>query len=229
LASRPILTDCHFQDISILVQPSSVNKPAVLKLKDRGFPIVVGDLTGSEQDLVPLLSGIDIVVSAIGPNAQLAQIPLVNAAKVAGVKRFLPCGFTTVCPPGIMMLRDDKEVVYNHIFRQHLPYTIVDVGYWHQISFPRLPSGKSDYVAILPKNDVYGGGTAPNLLTDERDIGPFVARIIKDPRTLNKKVFTYSDELSANQIFDLMETISGEKIPREYVSFPWTTEHSFSS
>ncbi|KAJ7819091.1 hypothetical protein B0H14DRAFT_2837632 [Mycena olivaceomarginata] len=57
------------------------------------------------------------------------------------------------------------------------------------------------------------------LLTDIRDIGPFVARIIKDPRTLNKFVFTYSDFLSKNEIFALMEEMSGEKIEqRKYVS-----------
>jgi hypothetical protein len=71
---------------------------------------------------------------------------------------------------------------------------------------------------MKPKVEIHAGGTAPTLLTDLRDIGPFVARIIKDPRTLNKFVFTYSDVLSENEIFALMEEMSGEKIEqRKYV------------
>lgn len=43
-------------------------------------------------------------------------------------------------------------------------------------------------------------------------MGRFVARIIKDERTLNKKVFTYSDLLSQNEIISIMEKASGEKV-----------------
>ena len=75
---------------------------------------------------------------------------------------------------------------------------------------------------IKPSVTITGDGTAPNLLTDLRDVGRFVARIIKDDRTLNKFVFTYSDALSQNEIFAMIEEMSGEKIEREYVStFPY--------
>lgn len=117
-----------------------------------------------------------------------------------------------------MELRDQKEVVHDHIFRRHLPYTIIDVGYWHQISFPRLPSGKADYAMLMPNTQIYGDGHAPNLLTDKRDIGRFVARIVKDNRTLNKRIFTWSDELSQIQIYGIVEKLSGEELERNYVS-----------
>ena len=119
---------------------------------------------------------------------------------------------------GVMALRDAKEEVYNHILKLKLPYTIIDTGFWHQISFPRLDSGKIDGAIMIPKNDVYGDGSAPNLFTDLRDIGEFVARIIRDPRTLNKKVFTWSDELSQNEIYALVERLSGEKVSRNNIS-----------
>jgi hypothetical protein len=54
-----------------------------------------------------ILADIDVVISAVGPGAQLDQIPLADAAKKAGVKRFVPCAFMTVCPPGgVMWIRD---------------------------------------------------------------------------------------------------------------------------
>lgn len=172
------------------------------------------------SDLIPHLAGIDIVISALGPNAQLAQLNWVDAAKEAGVKRFVPCGFTTISPRGAMTIRDEKETVHDRIFFQHVPYTIVDVGYWHQISWPQLPSGRVDYAAVMPLTEIYGDGDAPTLLTDKRDQGRFMARIIKDPRTLNKRVVTHSDELTQNQIWDLAEKLSGESIPRNYVHPP---------
>jgi hypothetical protein len=177
-------------------------------------------------ELVPHLKGIDIVVSCLGANAQLAQLGWVDAAKDAGVKRFVPCGYTTISPRGAMRIRDEKETVHDRIFFQHLPFTIVDVGYWHQISFPWLPSGKVDYAAMAPLKEIYGDGNTPTLLTDNRDQGKFVARIIKDPRTLNKRVVTHSDELSQNQIWDIMEKVSGETIPRNYVSVSHDPDHA---
>lgn len=117
-----------------------------------------------------------------------------------------------------MQLRDEKEEVYNHTFQLHLPYTIIDVGFWHQLSFPLLPSGRLDKFHFMAANDLHDDGTAPNLLTDLRDIGNWVARIIKDPRTLNQKVFAWSDELSQNAIFALVEQLSGEKVDSKLIS-----------
>lgn len=201
------------------MRPASVHKPAVTELRDQGVAIVTADLDDTAA-LVPILEGIDIVISAIGPEGQLQQLNLIDAATQAGVKRFVPCGFTTICPPGgIMKIRDDKEVAYTQVLVNHLPYTIIDVGYWHQISIPAVPSGKFDYALFIPSNTIYGDGNTPNLLTDLRDVGHLVARIVKDPRTLNKKVFTYGDILSQKQIITLVEKASGEEIETQHVSF----------
>lgn len=95
------------QSIIALTREASLNKPQNVALKERGVDVVAADLTGPEEKLVEVLKGVDVVVSAIGPSDQLDQIPLATAAKNAGVKRFLPCGFITVAPPGgIMYLRD---------------------------------------------------------------------------------------------------------------------------
>lgn len=85
--------------------------------------------------------------------------------------------------------------------------------------FPTLPSGRADYASVfVPNTTIHAGGNAPTLLTDLRDIGPFVARIIADPRTLNQSVFTWSDLMSENEIFAMMEEMSGETITRTYMS-----------
>lgn len=99
--------DC-FQDVIALVRPASIHKPAIQRLSDKGIQIRKCDLKAPEEHLIEALSEIDVVISCVGPAEQQDQIPLAKAAKKAGVKRFIPCGFITVAPPGgVMWLRDE--------------------------------------------------------------------------------------------------------------------------
>ncbi|KAJ7079438.1 hypothetical protein B0H15DRAFT_940776 [Mycena belliarum] len=213
-----LLEDTDSFDVEALVRPASTGKPQVQELSKRGVKIRSFDIGGSVDDVAKSLTGVDVLISAIDAMSQLAQLNLVTAAKQAGVKRFVPCGFITVVPPGgVMLLRDNKEEVYQLVRKLHLPYTIIDVGYWYQISFPGLPSGRVDYALVKPLDEIHAEGTAPNMLTDLRDVGRFVALIIKDPRSMNKYVACYGDVLSENEIFKIAEEMSGEVISRKYV------------
>lgn len=89
---------------------------------------------------------------------------------------------------------------------------MIDVGFWYQISFPTLPSGRVDYAQISPVKTIHCDGNAPNILTDLRDVGRFVALIIQDERTLNRYVYTHGDVLSENEIYEIAEELSGEKL-----------------
>ena len=66
-------------------------------------------------------------------------------------------------------------------------------------------------------NVFVGDGNAPSAITDLRDIGRYVARIILDPRTFNKMVFAYNELLTQEQIFDLLEKLSGENVEKQRV------------
>ena len=114
-----------------------------------------------------------------------------------------------------------KEQVLNHIKQLFLPFTFIDVGYWYQFSFPPLPSGKTDkYLFPSTNSKIRGNGTAPNLITDLRDVGRFVARIVTDERTLNRFVFAWGEELTEKDIYSVMEEVSGEKLPVNFVRTP---------
>ncbi|KPM42915.1 hypothetical protein AK830_g3606 [Neonectria ditissima] len=205
--------------ITALTRPSSLQKPEVLSLKDRGIKVVAADLEGSEDEVAKLLQGIDVVIACVNPKGMLAQIPLANACKAAGVKRFVPCFFATIAPPkGILRLRDVKEDVLNHVKKIRLPYTAIDVGWWYQLTLPRLPSGRNTYAHSGSQDGIAGDGNVPSALTDLRDVGKYVARIISDPQTLNQLVFAYSELWTQNQVYDLIEKLSDEKIERDYVS-----------
>ncbi|KAF5682454.1 isoflavone reductase [Fusarium circinatum] len=199
-------------EITALVRPSSVEKPATISLKERGIRIVPIDLGGSHDELVSALTGIDTVISAIHYQSLDDEIPLSNAAKKAGVKRYVPCFFATIAPRGIMEARDRKEAVLDHIQRIYLPYTVIDVGWWYQITLPRVPSGKLDESLIFPNNNnIIAGGDIPSALTDARDIGKYVAAIVSDPRTINKRVLAYTETKTQNEVHKLVAKVVGEK------------------
>lgn len=206
-------------DVTALTRPSSLSSPRNVHLQERGVKLVPFDLAASEDELAKHILDMDVLISAIDSSALAAQIPLANAAKIAGVGRFIPCSFATVAPPrGVMVLREKKEDVFDHIKKIRVPYTIIDVGWWFQLSIPSLPSGRAKYASIMAANTVAGDGDIPSALTDSRDIGRWVARIIADERTLNKQVFAYNEVMSPNQVRDLFERLSGEKIEYNSVS-----------
>ncbi|KAF4776372.1 isoflavone reductase [Colletotrichum scovillei] len=206
-------------EITALIRPSSLEKPEVKALERRGVKIASVDLSGPEDEIANQLTGHEVVVSAIVADKLLDQIPLANAAKKAGVKRFVPCFFGTVMPGrGMLWFRDQKEDVLNHIQTIYLPYTVIDVGWWYQISLPRLASGRIDAVASPFDNWIAGDGSVLSGMTDLRDVGKYVARIIADPRTLNYRVFAFTELMSQNEVYDLIERLSGEKVERKYMS-----------
>lgn len=105
----------------------------------------------------------------------------------------------------------------NHIKKIYLPYTVIDVGWWYQLTLPRLPSGRADYAHSGAPDTIVGDGNVLSALTDLRDVGKYVARIIADPRTLSRSVFAYSELWTQNQIYDLLERLSQENIKRNHV------------
>ena len=60
-------------------------------------------------------------------------------------------------------------------------------------------------------------GNVPIAFTDLCDVGIYVSRIISDPQTLNHMVFAYNEVLTFNQMYDLLERMSGEKLHCKYV------------
>lgn len=91
------------------------------------------------------------------------------------------------------------------------------MGWWYELSPPRVPSGRIDYGLMAPATHLFGDGSAPSGLTFTQDIGLYVARIIADPRTLNKMVYVYNELWTQREIVDKVEELSGEKLERNYV------------
>jgi hypothetical protein len=83
---------------------------------------------------------------------------------------------------------------------------------------PQAPKRQVDYSLSLPAEEIFGTGEHLSALTDLRDVGRYVARIVFDERTVNKYVFCYNELRSQLDSYAIMERLSGETIPRHYVS-----------
>jgi NmrA-like family len=115
-----------------------------------------------------------------------------------------------------------KGRIWGHVLKLGLPYTFIDIGWWYEVTLPPVPSGQLDYCVPLALRPTWGlglDGNVPSAITYTRDIGKWVAKIIVDPRTLNRMVFTYNEVLTRNQVYDILEHHSKEKLDRHYVSF----------
>ncbi|RBR10679.1 uncharacterized protein FIESC28_09385 [Fusarium coffeatum] len=206
-------------NLTAFVRPASINKPEIEQIRQMGASVVAINLENNHQELVKALTGQEVVVSSLVPFTTGPEIALATAAKEAGVKRFVPSAFGPSCPPyGVMLLREFKESIISHVKKIYLPYTIIDVGLWYQVSLPPLPSGKIDYALKFPATVIAEDGSHATAITDLRDIGKYLARIITDDRTLNKSVFAYNEVWTQEQIHSHLEKVSGEKIPRNLMA-----------
>ncbi|KAL1745234.1 hypothetical protein HDZ31DRAFT_36914 [Schizophyllum fasciatum] len=189
----------------------SATKPAVLDFERRGAEILVcADITTAAHDeLVKLLTGADALVVTIHVFTMDAQRPLFAAAKEAGVKRVVPDDFSSHAPRGAMYLNDKKLDIHDYIRDLGIGYTFIDVGFWYESLLPYPPSYAGNPLAEM--SWVFKGpGDVPTAGTALAHIGDFVARILLDPRTLNRAVFVWEDQLTETDIFRIAEQHCGD-------------------
>lgn len=84
----------------------SVDSRANQNLKEKGVRIVGYDLDGPRGRLVELLTEIDVLISCITWEHLHLQIPWIEAAKEAGVKRFVPSEWVGPAPRGVIDIKD---------------------------------------------------------------------------------------------------------------------------
>ncbi|KAK7697745.1 hypothetical protein SLS64_013219 [Diaporthe eres] len=210
-------------EVTALARSASASKPAYTNLIAQGVKVISVDLDGPEAELVKALQGQDVVIASVPPNVLESQLPLIRAAKLANVRRFIPSAFAmAIAPNGVSAVQMGVEGEDLRRARGvRTSYTIIDVGWWYNGFIPKVPSGKTDHAIALPdfiQNLVPGDGEMKPYVIDNEDIGKIVARIIADPRTINKKIMAAGASLSFNDIFGIAEELTGETPARKHVS-----------
>ncbi|KAL0948745.1 hypothetical protein HGRIS_008878 [Hohenbuehelia grisea] len=190
------------------VRPESLNKPLVDELKALGITVVPLDWQkATPSELQALFANADAVLSACNWETLGDQTRLIDAAKVAGVKRFVPCDWGTVCPPGAMALEDTKRAIHEYIFKAGVPYTIIAVGFWYEITFPPLEDAFGGWLYQTP-----GPGDVKSAVVNREHIGRIVARILDDAGTIGARVLANEDEVTLDQVWALADKYAPGKL-----------------
>ncbi|KAK5632188.1 hypothetical protein RRF57_007902 [Xylaria bambusicola] len=200
-------------NVVALARRKSAGKAVYQEMVRAGATVEAADYCDVEA-LAARLAGADVVISCLLPLQRVESERLIDAAHRAGVGRFVPSFFSMVMPPrGVMEVRDLREDLLDRCKRVYLPYTVIDVGLWYQVGLP------SPYAPPPPLADtIIGDGETPTAMIDKDDIGPYVARIIADSRTLNRSVFAYGEVTTQNTIWAEVEAATGKEVPRDSLS-----------
>lgn len=94
------------QHVAIGVRSASLSKPEVLKLQERGVEVRAVELTDTPAKLDAALKGVDVVIFAATFTEVDKQQVWADAAKRAGVKRFIPNDWATPCERGVRKMYD---------------------------------------------------------------------------------------------------------------------------
>ncbi|KAL1713302.1 hypothetical protein EV715DRAFT_211901 [Schizophyllum commune] len=195
----------------IAIVARDLSKPAASRFAEQGAAIHKADLLSATQErLEEILAGADIAIAALLPNCIEAQKKIADAGKAVGIKRFVPNDFGPSCPKGVMILQDRKLAIHEYIESIGLGHTYIEIGWWMQLTVI-FPAHMNSATADMARN-LIGTGDVPFAVADEFHIGDYVARIIRDERTLNRKVFVWEDEVTQNQVWDLAVKKYGEGI-----------------
>ncbi|THV02730.1 NAD-P-binding protein [Dendrothele bispora CBS 962.96] len=190
--------------VKVPVRPSSIDKPSAVELGKKGASIIPFDIANaSSEDLQNILKGADTVICAIVATELGFQYKLTDAAKAAGVKRFVPCDFGTPGRRGVRELHDEKLDVRDYVKASGIGYTFIDVGFWYQFHLIFTNKEKSPVPWLYEGSRYfYNGGTVKTAYTDLEDVGRFTARIVADPRTLNQYVFAWGEEITQQDLLE---------------------------
>lgn len=97
--------------MKVPVRPSSVDKPSVVELRNKGVAIIPVDLaTASSEHLQEILRGANTVICSLVYTQLGLQHKIIEAAKAVGVPRFVPCDFGTPGRRGVRKLHDEVRI-----------------------------------------------------------------------------------------------------------------------
>eukprot|EP01137_Pigoraptor_chileana_P020730 Opistho-2@83492 len=160
--------------------------------------ITCADMENIDQ-LAVSMTGSEIVISTIGGSGHVVrQLSLIQACKIAGVRKFVPSeygiDFDAIQGP-LMPIFEGKKVVHDALKESGLDYTFYVAGFFMDTIFSEFfglnfGSGK----ATIP-----GDGNTLCIFTLREDIAEFVAETVDDPRSSRATLRLSGDELTLHE------------------------------
>ncbi|KAF2845995.1 NAD(P)-binding protein [Plenodomus tracheiphilus IPT5] len=187
-----------FSKLGIFTSPGTAESKAdkIHRWKERGVEVIVGDV-GSERDVAKAYEGYDTVVSALGRNAVLAQIPLIKVAEASPtVHTFYPSEYGTDIEynassanekPHQLKLRVRKYIREN-IQKLHITYLVT--GPYSDLFFS--PASRHTHAGNFdPKNrkvTLLGTGEERISFTTMKDVGRLLVAALKTPAQSHERI-----------------------------------------
>lgn len=208
--------DVNAFQLRILTRPESIESAPLQELKSRGASLHAVNYE-DEASIVKALEGVDVLVSTVAGSALVsAQVPLIKAAKAAGVKTFFPSEYGSVFedenPSPVIQ---GKKTVLKTAKEVGLPITALSNGGFPEYCFiPPL-----GYSFAEKKVTVWGDGNDKASWTTVRSVADWVANVLKTVpvEQLQNKHFKIQGNLaSANEIVKLWEQKHNDKLQVDY-------------
>ena len=207
----------------VLIRPASLADPskkaAIDTVRSLGVAIVEGDLKAGVPALTALLKAANIhtVVSVVGgePDQIAQQLPLVEAAKAAGVRHFIPSEFavdTEATPLDGMWgpLIQGKQDVSRAVQAAGLDYTLLFTGIFTDflVSYPIVGIDLQAGVAQAPASWATKLNTTPM-----EEVGWLVAAAVVDPQARNTRLYS-GETVTFGEVVDLVDAARGKPLER---------------
>ncbi|KAF8597092.1 NAD(P)-binding protein [Ceratobasidium sp. AG-I] len=204
-------------EIRILTRASSIDSAVLQGFKQRGASLHAVSYD-DESSLVDALRGVDVLVSTVAGDALLsAQLPLIKAAKTAGVAAFFPSEYggrfeDSDSPSPLIQA---KKTVVKVAKESGLPVTALATGVFPEYCL--IPPLGYDFAN--KKVTLWSDGNAKITWTSIQSIAQWIAHVLKNvpiEKFQNKPLTIQGDLLSGNEIVQLWEKKHNAKLEVEY-------------
>jgi uncharacterized protein YbjT (DUF2867 family) len=206
--AEALLNDGSFKVKILRRLPKTANEKAEL-LASKGAEIVYADFN-QHDDLVRALGGTDALISAVAPGVAAGnydfdalQTPLLNAAKAAGVKRFIPSEFGVDAQLGDHMVLDTKITFREKVKQSGLEYTFIRCGAFAEYL------GWFGFDVKNKAAKFYADGNTIVPVTALSDIGKYTAASLKLEESRNATISVAGSRLTLNEILKKFEEATG--------------------
>ncbi|RHZ75226.1 hypothetical protein Glove_216g38 [Diversispora epigaea] len=207
--AEAFLNDGSYKIKILRQKPERKNEKSEL-LASKGAEIVYVNYT-QKDDLVKALKGTDVIVSTLnaqemGGNLYSVQLPLLEAAKEVGVKRFIPSEFGGEYTPGNSHPFIDSKLQFREeLEKSGIEYTYIFTGMFQEFI---------EFLGFDVKNKIaafYVDGNSKVHSTSLVDIGKYTVESLKLPEARNAIIRVAGSTETFKEILQKFEEVTGSK------------------
>ncbi|CUA69064.1 hypothetical protein RSOLAG22IIIB_03741 [Rhizoctonia solani] len=172
------------------------------------------------QNLVKALHGADVLISTVAAaGLASAQIPLIKAAKQAGIKVFFPSEYGANFPatrfPFLQVKNDVVQAARDH----ELPVAILNNGPFPEYTFTHPFSSSLGISFADRKVTIWGEGNTKITWTTVHSVASWLANVLKSvpvSQLQNKQLQIQGSVHTLNEVVKLWEQKNNDKLQVEY-------------